>query len=120
MKSKDEIKRDEIKRIEENEIIRISISDNFLKGCQAQGYLYFVLPEEDEIDWIISEKNRKLIEENISKPMIYKVKIKLLRRKINLLNQKVTVIQKSEKKDIRNLIYRKKVNRIICRQRRLK
>lgn len=63
-------------------VVPISISDQMLKGTKGENHLYYVIPKDEEIEWILDEKNKTLIEDS-SKPFIHKVKLKLLRRKLD-------------------------------------
>lgn len=76
--------RDRLSPEHKDKSIKIAIGNKMLKGVKPQGYINYVLPEEDQIDWILRDDNRQLIEES-AKPMSHKVKIKLLRRKIQNL-----------------------------------
>lgn len=74
----------------QDKYIRISVSDNFLKGVKKQNYINYVLPSEEEEKWLLSENNRQLIE-NSTKPMVHKVKLKLLRKKVDILEDSLKV-----------------------------
>lgn len=66
-------------------IIPIAVSDDFLKGVEPQGHVYYLAPgATDEIRWTLHKKNRTLIEET-SRPMVHKAKLKLLRREVDTL-----------------------------------
>ena len=71
----------------QGEIIPIAIDKESLKGIENQDHVYFAKPTKKEIDWILDEKNRSLIEE--SKPMIHKAKLKLLREKVKTLESQL-------------------------------
>ncbi len=70
--------------IEENQSLcqkfeKISIKEGTLRGFPAETEIYYLRPPEEQIEYILDEKNVELVE--TAQPMTTKVKMRLLRNK---------------------------------------
>jgi class 3 adenylate cyclase len=72
----------------ENKFYKLHLAKNSrMKGFPSEDTVYLAIPAEDEIQYVISDENRQLVEE--MPPLYNKAKFKYLREKIKVLEKKL-------------------------------